>query len=50
MSDNFGWTDRLNITETARALKIPGYKGYLGTPSGLFKVFDPVTGQVRVLP
>jgi hypothetical protein len=28
----------------------PGYKGYLGTPNGAFKSFDPATGRIENLP
>jgi len=31
------------------SISFPGFKGYLGTPSGLFKVFDPASGSVTVL-
>lgn len=43
-SDNFSQTDKNGITNDAKGN--PGYKGYLGTPSGKFKQFDPATGKV----
>ena len=46
-SDNFSSPDRQGIAQDAR--NTPGYKGYLGTPSGKFKKFDPDTGDTTVL-
>jgi RHS repeat-associated protein len=48
-SDNFGSIirlDRLNDIQlaTEAAEKFPGFRAYLGTPSGVFKVFDPAAG------
>lgn len=40
-SDNFSRTDYRGITTDAQGK--PGYAGYLGTPSGEFKRFDPAT-------
>jgi uncharacterized protein RhaS with RHS repeats len=40
-SDNFSGGDYTGISSDARGK--PEYKGYLGTPSGVFKVFDPKT-------
>ena len=47
-SDNFSSTDIAGITSDAAAH--PGYKGYLGTPSGNYKVLDPETGNVKSFP
>jgi RHS repeat-associated protein len=47
LSDQFSQTDKTGIT--ADAAGIPGYKGYLGTPSGNFHQFDPATGTVLAL-
>jgi uncharacterized Zn-binding protein involved in type VI secretion len=47
-SDNFSPTDRSGIANDARGN--PGYKGYLGTPSGQFKTYDPSTGTTTPLP
>jgi hypothetical protein len=47
-SDNFSSQDLRGIS--GDAVGHPGYKGYLGTPSGKFKVFDPATGQVSTFP
>jgi uncharacterized Zn-binding protein involved in type VI secretion len=44
-SDNFSATDRTGITNDARGN--PAYRGYLGTPSGTFREFDPNTGTTR---
>lgn len=46
-SDNFSASDYSGIRADARG--ISGYRGYLGTPSGLFKVFNPEDGTVSVL-
>ncbi len=46
-SDNFSSQDYQGIRSDAAGS--PGYKGYLGTPSGTFKVFDPATGNVGIL-
>jgi hypothetical protein len=42
-SDNFSDGDISGIRSDGAG--IPGYKGYLGTPSGVFKVFDPASGS-----
>jgi RHS repeat-associated protein len=47
-SDNFSFGDYAGIKQDA--IGTPGYKGYLGTPSGTFKVFEPATGKEGVLP
>jgi hypothetical protein len=54
-SDNFsnppnapGTGDIYGIGRDA-AIYGSGYKGYLGTPSGHFKVYDPSTGVIGVL-
>jgi len=46
-SDDFSQTDRDGIANDAAGK--PGYKGYLGTPSGKFKQYDPSTGRTTDL-
>jgi hypothetical protein len=46
-SDNFSSTDMKGIKAVGSGK--PGYKGYLGTPSGAFKVYDPATGAKGTL-
>jgi hypothetical protein len=46
-SDNFSRQDYQGIASDASTR--PNYKGYLGTPSGTFKVFDPATDTDGVL-
>lgn len=46
-SDDFSATDRAGIAADGNG--IGGYKGYLGTPSGVFKVYDPATGTTSTL-
>ncbi|HEX2724657.1 MAG TPA: DUF4329 domain-containing protein, partial [Beijerinckiaceae bacterium] len=46
-SDHFSGTDKKAIGESAA--DNPGYKGYLGTPSGGFKQYDPATGKETAL-
>jgi RHS repeat-associated protein len=46
-SDNFSPRDIDGIASSA--IGVPGYRGYLGTPSGQFKFYDPATGTVGVL-
>jgi RHS repeat-associated protein len=46
-SDRFSQTDLTGIA--ADAAGVPGYKGYLGTPSGNFQQFNPATGVVSPL-
>jgi hypothetical protein len=46
-SDNFSTTDKRGIARDGQG--IPGYKGYLGTPSGTFRKYDPATGSDTVL-
>lgn len=42
-SDHFSETDRQNADNSAKST--PGFKSYLGTPSGKYKQYDPATGQ-----
>jgi hypothetical protein len=42
-SDQFSPTDKTGIT--ADGAGNPGYSGYLGTPSGAYRKFDPATGS-----
>lgn len=46
-SDNFSSTDLKGIKGMSSGIQ--GYKGYLGTPSGTFKVYDPSTGAIGTL-
>ena len=46
-SDNFSPTDKAGIAADAHG--DPNYRGYLGTPSGQFKSYDPSTGVVSDL-
>ena len=46
-SDNFSTTDKNGIA--ADGAGVPGYAGYLGTPSGTFRRYDPATGADTVL-
>lgn len=46
-SDEFSDTDIDGITAIAE--RIDGYRGYLGTPSGLFYEYDPDTEEVSLL-
>lgn len=46
-SDNFSSTDIRGIIEDGK--NNAEYRGYLGTPSGKFKVYDPATGKVSLL-
>lgn len=46
-SDNFSGPDRRGIARDGAG--IPGYAGYLGTPSGTFRRYDPATGNDTVL-
>lgn len=46
-SDNFSGTDYNGIANDATGN--PGYKGYLGTPSGTFRQYDPATGSDTTL-
>jgi hypothetical protein len=46
-SDNFSDTDKAGIA--ADGAGTPGYAGYLGTPSGTFRRYDPATGADTVL-
>ncbi len=46
-SDNFSSTDRRAAANLARTN--PGYVGYVGTPSGTFKMHNPATGLDTVL-
>ncbi len=42
-SDNFSATDKTGIASDGAGT--PGYEGYLGTPSGTFRRYDPATGS-----
>lgn len=42
-SDNFSTTDKTGIASDGAGT--PGYAGYLGTPSGTFRRYDPATGS-----
>jgi|SRR5439155_14236052 len=46
-SDNFSTTDKTGIAHDGAG--IPGYRGYLGTPSGTFRSYDPATGNDTTL-
>jgi hypothetical protein len=46
-SDNFSMPDYQGIKADSQG--IPGYKGYLGTPSGQYKMYDPSTGITSIL-
>ncbi len=46
-SDNFSTQDKVGIASDATG--VPGYKGYLGTPSGRFRCYDPATGSDTTL-
>jgi hypothetical protein len=46
-SDNFSTDDKDGIASDGAS--IPGYAGYLGTPSGTFKRYDPTTGSDTTL-
>jgi uncharacterized Zn-binding protein involved in type VI secretion len=46
-SDNFSTTDKTGIAGSGAG--IPGYAGYLGTPSGTFRRFDAATGSDTTL-
>lgn len=46
-SDRFSSTDKTGIASDGAG--IPGYKGYLGTPSGTFRSYDPSTGTDTTL-
>jgi hypothetical protein len=41
-SDNFSATDKSGIAHDGAGNA--GYRGYLGTPSGGFRVYDPAKG------
>ena len=45
-SDNFSTTDKRGIA--ADGAGVPGYAGYLGTPGGTFRRYDPATGADTV--
>jgi RHS repeat-associated protein len=47
-SNNFSAADIRGIT--ADAVGIPSYRGYLGTPSGVFRAYDPHAGHQYVIP
>jgi hypothetical protein len=46
-SDNFSYQDIRGITADGQGVN--GYQGYLGTPSGQFKVYDPATRKTMLL-
>jgi hypothetical protein len=46
-SDRFSKTDRDSINHCAQIH--PGYRGYLGTPSGIFKIYDASTKVTSIL-
>ncbi|MDQ3132146.1 MAG: DUF4329 domain-containing protein [Acidobacteriota bacterium] len=46
-SNNFSATDKTGIASDGAST--PGYKGYLGTPSGTFRSYDPATGTDTTL-
>ena len=46
-SDHFSTTDKQGIASDGA--NTPGYKGYLGTPSGTFRSYDAQTGQEGTL-
>lgn len=46
-SDNFSATDKTGIASDGAG--VSGYKGYLGTPSGTFRSYDPATGTDTTL-
>jgi len=46
-SDNFSKDDKTGIASDGQG--IPGYAGYLGTPSGTFRKYDAATGKESVL-
>ena len=46
-SDNFSTVDKTGIAGDGAGT--PGYRGYLGTPSGTYRQYDPATGSDTVL-
>jgi hypothetical protein len=46
-SDNFSPEDIRGIKAVGKNIR--GYNGYLGTPSGIFKVYNPTTGMINPL-
>ena len=49
-SDNFSRYPGGDIDNIIlQSLRYPGFRGYLGTPSGVFKLFDPAAGTTTVL-
>jgi hypothetical protein len=48
-SDNFSFGDKLNVWGQWKTQGPSNFKGYLGTPSGQFKVFEPNTAQTHPL-
>ena len=46
-SDGFSQTDRNGISSDASGN--PGYTGYLGTPGGTYRRYDPATGTTSTL-
>ena len=49
-SDKFSPPDIAGITSDAASASAPGYKGYLGTPSGNMLQYNPATGSTSALP
>jgi len=47
-SDNFAKDDK-EILDIRAKLFYPGLKGYLGTPSGDYKKYDPATGDISII-
>jgi hypothetical protein len=47
-SNHFSVGDKQGIAH--HAIGKPAYRGYLGTPSGKFLIYNPSTGQEGVLP
>ena len=46
-SDNFSGQDKRAYG--SHGAGVPGYAGYLGTPSGTFRRYDPATGDDTTL-
>jgi hypothetical protein len=41
--------DMRSIDALAKERKLPGLRGYLGTPSGVFLEYDSTTGKTNVI-
>ena len=48
-SEVFSMIDIIGITRDGNVADKPGYKGYLGTPSGAIKTYNPVTGETLTI-